>query len=81
MSALAKSGLDPDDVACVKNYIEHGKRKPTDTERIAFNEGVMCAAFALGAYIDAHEHRSAEAAVVLQAAYRALLGIRQLRLP
>lgn len=69
-------GLDQTDVAIVRRHIEAAKAKPTEAERVAFNEGVVCASLALGAYIDAHGTTNVEAAKVLERAYHAILGVK-----
>lgn len=45
------SVLDPEGVETVRAYMGAALQKD-DENLISFNEGIMCAAFALGAYID-----------------------------
>lgn len=71
------NGLDPNDIAAVRGYVECGKSKPTPEERQAFNEGVIAASLVLGAYIDAQQGLDRRAIQVLEAAYRAILGVKQ----
>lgn len=74
------NGLDPNDIAAVRGYVECGKTKPTAEERQAFNEGVVAASLVLSAYIDAQQGLDLRALQVLEAAYRAILGVKQRRL-
>lgn len=67
--------VDAAERAAVKRYIQSALEKP-EAERIAFNEGVMCAAFALGAYIDGTRGLNADAHAVLERAFTAITGLK-----
>lgn len=68
-------GIDAQGRADVKAAIELAKHKPPE-QQVAFNEGVMCAAFALGAYIDGSRGLSADATTILERAFRAMTGMK-----
>lgn len=75
----AEIGLDPTGVGDVRAAIEAAKLKPV-AEQIAFNEGVMCAAFALGAYIDGSRGLNADAHTILERAFNDMTR-RKIRIP
>ena len=63
-------GFDPG----VYDYISAQAAK-SEVEQIAFNEGLVCAGFALGSFIDQLPHGD-QARGVLERAYKAVLGLR-----
>jgi hypothetical protein len=67
--------IDPGERNAVRRYIEAAQQKPAE-EQIAFNEGVMCAAFALGAYIEGSRGLNADALAILERAFGAMTGVK-----
>lgn len=67
---------DSELIQTVRTYVQRQKGKSREG-LIAFNEGVMAASFALGAFIDGgRSNLSAEAMLILETAYESMTRVR-----
>lgn len=61
--------------SAVRRYVAAAKEKPYE-EQVSFNEGVMCAAFTLGAFIEGSSGLHPDAYAVLERAFKTMTGMK-----